>query len=40
MKKIHKGILDYKKWTGTRVELVEVLLNLETLDKNLKNQMN
>ena len=34
MKKIHKGILDYKKWTGTRVELVEVLLNLETLDKN------
>lgn len=34
MKKIHKGILDYKNWTGTRVDLVEVLLSLEALDKN------
>ncbi len=33
MKKIHKEILDYKKWTGTRVDLVEVLLSLEALDK-------
>ena len=34
MKNIHKGILAYKNWTGTRVDLVEVLLSLETLDKN------
>ena len=34
MKKIHKKILNFKKWTGTRADLLEVLLSLEVVDKN------